>query len=203
MLPVNDVVFVSVNGLLALALAPVGWMAALLWPARLRRWRFGATRPALADRASRRRRQWCLGSTETHVGRLDSVIGAVSPSGGAGANEAVMQAISGLLAGQGGNGLEALVQRITQGGLGEVVQSWIGTGANQPVTADQLQSALGSDTLGALAQQAGMSHGDLAGHLAQLLPQVVDKLTPNGQLPRGGGDLGGLLGGILGGLFRR
>ncbi len=138
------------------------------------------------------------------MGLLDSVIGAVTQPGGAGAggNEAVMQTISGLLAGEGGNGLQSLVQRFTQGGLGEVVQSWIGTGANLPVSAEQLKSALGNDTLGAMAQQAGMSHGDLAGQLAQLLPQVVDKLTPNGQLPQGGTDIGGMLGGLLGGLFK-
>jgi len=139
------------------------------------------------------------------MGLLDSVLGAVTQSGGAGAagNEALMQTISGLLGGEGGNGLQSLVERFTQGGLGNVVQSWIGTGSNLPVSAEQLQSVLGSDRLGALAQQAGLSHDALAGHLAQLLPQVVDKLTPSGQMPQGSPDLGGMLGGLLGGILKR
>ena len=69
------------------------------------------------------------------------------------------------------------------------------TGQNLPVSSDQLQSALGADRIGALARQVGMPAGDLGSQLAQYLPQVVDQLTPDGQLPTGGGaDLGGLEG---------
>ena len=79
----------------------------------------------------------------------------------------------------------------------------MGTGQNLPVSADQLHSALGGDQVAALAQQTGLPVGDLMGQLAQMLPQVVDQLTPNGQVPDGGADLGGLLGNVLGGLMRR
>ena len=151
------------------------------------------------------------------MGLLDSVLGsamgALQGGGQAGGNAMLMQVIGALLQGQGGGaggalgglgGLGGLLQQLQQGGLGEAAQSWVSTGQNLPVSADQLQSALGADRIDALAQQVGMPAGDLSSQLAQYLPQVVDQLTPGGQLPDGGGaDLGGLLGNVLGGLMRR
>lgn len=136
------------------------------------------------------------------MGLLDSVLGSAMGAlqgggqGGAG-GDVLMQVIGSLLQGQGGAGGAA-------GGLGDAAQSWVSTGPNLPVSADQLQSALGADRIDALAQQVGLPAGDLSSQLAQFLPQVVDQLTPGGQLPAGGGaDLGGLLGNVLGGLLRR
>jgi uncharacterized protein YidB (DUF937 family) len=148
------------------------------------------------------------------MGLLDSVLGSAMGAlqgggqGGAG-GDMLMQVIGSLLQGQGGaggaaGGLGALLQQLQQGGLGDAAQSWVSTGPNLPVSADQLQSALGADRIDALAQQVGLPAGDLSSQLAQFLPQVVDQLTPGGQLPTGGGaDLGGLLGNVLGGLLRR
>jgi uncharacterized protein YidB (DUF937 family) len=146
------------------------------------------------------------------MGLLDSVLGsamgALQGGGQGGGNAVLMQVIGALLQGQGGGGASAglggLLQQLQQGGLGEAAQSWVSTGQNLPVSADQLQSALGADRIDALAQQVGMPAGDLSSQLAQYLPQVVDQLTPGGQVPAGGGaDLGGLLGNVLGGLMRR
>ena len=148
------------------------------------------------------------------MGLLDSVLGsamgALQGGGQSGAGgDVLMQVIGSLLQGQGGaggaaGGLGALLQQLQQGGLGDAAQSWVSTGPNLPVSADQLQSALGADRIDALAQQVGLPAGDLSSQLAQFLPQVVDQLTPGGQLPAGGGaDLGGLLGNVLGGLLRR
>lgn len=152
------------------------------------------------------------------MGLLDSVLGsamgALQGNGQGGGSAVLMQVIGSLLSGQQGagsggaagglGGLGALLQQLQQGGLGEAAQSWVSSGQNLPVSADQLQAALGGDRIGALAQQVGLDPGDLAGQLAQYLPQVVDRLTPDGQLPAGGGaDLGGLLGNVLGGLLRR
>ena len=148
------------------------------------------------------------------MGLLDSVLGSAMGAlqgggqGGAG-GDVLMQVIGSLLQGQGGaggaaGGLGALLQQLQQGGLGDAAQSWVSTGPNLPVSADQLQSALGADRIDALAQQVGLPAGDLSSQLAQFLPQVVDQLTPGGQLPAGGGaDLGGLLGNVLGGPLRR
>jgi uncharacterized protein YidB (DUF937 family) len=148
------------------------------------------------------------------MGLLDSVLGSAMGAlqgggqGGAG-GDMLMQVIGSLLQGQGGaggaaGGLGALLQQLQQGGLGDAAQSWVSTGPNLPVSADQLQSALGADRIDALARQVGVPAGDLSSQLAQFLPQVVDQMTPGGQLPTGGGaDLGGMLGNVLGGLLRR
>ena len=100
--------------------------------------------------------------------------------------------------GRGGWG--GLVPTRQQSGLGDVVGPWGGTGQNLPVQPDQLGAALGQDTISSMAGQLGMNNNDLLGQLSQMLPQVVDKLTPNGQVPVGGlGDVGSLLGQLMGG----
>ena len=82
------------------------------------------------------------------------------------------------------------------------MNSWIGKGENLPIEPDQLGNVLGGDLLGKLTQQTGMGQGDLLGQLSQLLPQMVDKATPDGAIPSGGlGDIGAILG-KLGGLSR-
>jgi uncharacterized protein YidB (DUF937 family) len=139
------------------------------------------------------------------MGLLDSVIGALGSSGqggGGGGNAALIGAVINMLGqggGQGGGlgGLAGLVTKMQQGGLGDVAASWIGTGQNHPISADQLGGVLGHDTVSNMANQLGMDHGDLMGQLTHMLPQLVDKLTPQGQIPQG--DLGGVLSGMLGG----
>jgi uncharacterized protein YidB (DUF937 family) len=133
------------------------------------------------------------------MGLLDSVLGMVTGGqGGGGGNAALLNIVVGMLAnngqGGGGGGLADIVGKFQQNGMGDVVSSWIGTGQNLPVSADQIGNVLGNDTIANIARQLGMSNGDAAGQLAQMLPQVVDKLTPNGQAPAGGlGDLGSIL----------
>ena len=83
-------------------------------------------------------------------------------------------------------GLSGLVQRFHEKGLGGLVSSWVGTGQNLPVAADQLEHVLGSERVRELAAQAGIPPEVASAHLAQLLPMIVDKLTPNGQLPTTG-----------------
>jgi uncharacterized protein YidB (DUF937 family) len=88
----------------------------------------------------------------------------------------------GLLQGNQG-GLGALLARLNEAGLGEQVASWIGKGQNLPVSAEQISQAFGGAGLGDMAALLGMSGDQLAGKVAELLPQVVDGLTPDGQLP--------------------
>lgn len=116
------------------------------------------------------------------MGLLDMVTGAL---GGAGSNPlvgVVMQMLSGN--GQAG-GLAGLVKTFQEKGLGDQMASWIGTGENQPVSSDQIKTALGDEQLGQIASQLGMDQNQAAGGLAAMLPQVIDKLTPNGQVPQG------------------
>lgn len=141
------------------------------------------------------------------MGLLDQVLGAATQALGgqdqsAGPNWPAL--VAGLLAnGSAQGGLAGLLQQLQAGGLGEQVQSWISTGANLPVSGSQLGGALGGagGLLGQLAQQAGVSHAEAGEQLSQLLPQIIDRLTPQGQLPQGGagglGDIAGLLGGLL------
>ena len=80
-------------------------------------------------------------------------------------------------------GLGGLLNRFQQSGHGDIMKSWIGTGPNQPISPNQLGSALGPKIIHALAEKTGMSEQELTAHLSQILPVVVDKLTPNGHLP--------------------
>ncbi len=87
-------------------------------------------------------------------------------------------------------GLQGLVQTFHDKGLGGVVSSWVSTGPNLPISAEQIHGALGNDAINSLAQKAGVAP-DMAGSmLAQLLPGFIDKLTPEGKLPESGNLLG-------------
>ena len=80
-------------------------------------------------------------------------------------------------------GLGDLLNKFQKAGHGSTVDSWIGSGQNQPIQPGQVGSALGQTTISDLAKQAGVSEQDLLNGLAQALPGVIDKLTPNGRLP--------------------
>ncbi|MFM2084770.1 MAG: hypothetical protein RLY95_1588 [Pseudomonadota bacterium] len=131
---------------------------------------------------------------------LGSVLNGISQQGGTAG--AIASVAGSLLANDGDHGgLGGLVGKFEQAGLGNVVSSWIGSGQNLPISADQLQSVLGSDAVAGIAAKLGINPADAMGQLSTLLPGLVDKLTPNGQAPTGGfgnmGDLAGMLGGLL------
>ncbi len=90
---------------------------------------------------------------------------------------------SGLAGGGLMGGLGGLLDRLSNAGHGNTAASWIGTGPNVPIQPAQLGSALGQTTVSELAQHAGMSEQELLSQLSRVLPGVVDKLTPNGQVP--------------------
>jgi uncharacterized protein YidB (DUF937 family) len=80
-------------------------------------------------------------------------------------------------------GLPGIVSQLQQQGLGATVNSWIGAGANQPISPDQVHQAFGPELIRELAAKYGMTPQELAQRLSQALPQVVDKLTPTGTVP--------------------
>lgn len=135
------------------------------------------------------------------MGLLDSVLGALGGASGnaAGGQPDLLHAALSMLSNDApGGGLAGLVQKFEQGGMADVIGSWVGTGHNLPISAEQLQAVLGSDTVTALASKLGLSGTDVSQQLAQILPKVVDHLTPNGSIPEGGvGDLGSLIGQFL------
>jgi uncharacterized protein YidB (DUF937 family) len=98
-------------------------------------------------------------------------------------------------------GLGGLVQAFQGKGMGDMISSWISTGPNPPVTASQISDVLGPNTLSQFAAKAGVPHGEAGGLLASLLPAMIDRLTPQGQVPDSN-DLESTLGGLLSGLMK-
>ncbi|WP_394781194.1 YidB family protein [Undibacterium sp.] len=133
------------------------------------------------------------------MGLLDTALGMLSgsqdPNQASDPKMMLMQAAIGMLSNsQSGGGLQGMVATFQQSGLGEVVSSWVGTGQNLPISADQIKQALGNGQLQQLADAAGISHDSAAGHLADMLPGVINHLTPNGEVPEeGSNNVGDLL----------
>ena len=145
------------------------------------------------------------------MGLLDALIGAAgnaargqgSPASSGAAGGMDPQMLIGVvmaLINQAG-GLQGLLAKLQAGGLGEATQSWVGTGANRPVSPDQLGGALGPDLMEMIARQMGGNTQQASSTMADLLPELIDRLTPQGQVPsdNGLGGLGALLGGGGGG----
>lgn len=156
------------------------------------------------------------------MGLLDSVLGAVinnatqnnavgsglggslgSLMGMAANNPQLLQVVVDLLGNQSPvGGLPGLLARFQQAGLGDAVASWLGNGPNAALSGEQLGRVLGEGPLAQIAAQLGVGQGDAAGQLSQLLPGLIDRLTPNGQFPAGVQGTAPELLGMLGELFK-
>ena len=108
------------------------------------------------------------------MGLLDGLIGGAAGAG-------LVTVVNGLIEKHGG--LQGIVAQFQQQGLGPTIQSWVGTGENLPISPDQVQQALGSDSIQQLAAKLGIPPDQLAAKLSEILPQAVDKMTPGGKLP--------------------
>ena len=133
------------------------------------------------------------------MGLLDGLLGSVmggmmgagQPQQGGGqpqqgGNQLIQVALQML---QQNGGIEGLLARMQQAGYGQQAQSWIGTGQNMSISPDALAQIFGQGQLGQIAQQLGLPQHDAAGGLAQMLPDVVDQMTPQGQIPDNSNDL--------------
>jgi uncharacterized protein YidB (DUF937 family) len=109
------------------------------------------------------------------MGMFDGLLGGV-----VGAEMATV--VNGLIEKHGG--VQGIVAQLEQQGLGNTVKSWVGTGANQSITPDQIHQAFGTDMIKDLAAKVGLSPDVLASKLSQVLPQAIDKLTPTGTVPK-------------------
>ena len=120
------------------------------------------------------------------MGMLDDLAGNVlgGAAGNQGGSNSMLSTILEMVNNQPG-GIAGLIQKFQQGGLGDVAASWVGTGQNLPISADQLQGVLGGDMLGQLAGKLGIAPETASSQLANVLPGLVDKLTPGGELPQG------------------
>lgn len=128
------------------------------------------------------------------MGLLDGVLGNLvggllggQPAQGAQAQSSLLQVALQLL--QQNGGIQGMLGKFEQAGLGQQAQSWIGTGQNLPIDANAISQIFGQGQLGQIAQQLGITHEEAASQLAHALPQVVDKLTPQGQVPENHSDL--------------
>ena len=106
-----------------------------------------------------------------------------SALGGGDKKDDLMSSIMQLLGGQGG--LQNLISQFDAKELGDVIGSWVGTGQNKSISPEQLQNVFGADALGGIANKLGLNVNDLSAQLSNILPGVVDKLTPNGKIPEG------------------
>lgn len=140
-------------------------------------------------------------------GLMRGLGGPEGAGGGTGTDpSAALTGLAGAIGQEGG--LDGLVGKLQEAGLGDTVSSWIGAGPNQPIDPQQLGAALGDDEVQRLSASSGLDIGALLPLLAAFLPQIVNMLTPDGSVPDGGlngaaggavPDLGGLLGGLTGG----
>jgi uncharacterized protein YidB (DUF937 family) len=124
------------------------------------------------------------------MGMLDGLLGSALGGmlGGGGQQQSPLLQIALQLLQQHG-GIDGVLDKFRQGGYADQADSWQSTGQNLPISGSALQEVLGTGAIGQIAQQLGMSHGDAAGGLAQVLPQLIDQFTPHGQVPDNHGDM--------------
>jgi uncharacterized protein YidB (DUF937 family) len=108
------------------------------------------------------------------MGMFDGLLGGIVGAG-------MVSVVSNVLEQHGG--LQGVVSQFEKNGLGPTVKSWVGTGPNQPISPEDVHKVLGPELLQQLSQKSGLSVPELAQKLSQVLPQAVDKLTPNGAIP--------------------
>jgi uncharacterized protein YidB (DUF937 family) len=120
------------------------------------------------------------------MGMLDGILGSLL--GGTGQQQNPLMQVALQLLQQNG-GVAGVLDKFRQGGYADQAASWQSAGQNIPISGNAVQEVLGSGAIGQIAQQLGMSHGETAGGLAQMLPQLIDKFTPNGEVPANHDDM--------------
>ncbi len=126
------------------------------------------------------------------MGLLDGLLGGLTggmSGSGTGAQQQNPLVLIALQLLQQNGGLQGMLSKFQQAGYGAQADSWVSTGQNMPISADALQHVLGQGQLGQIAQQLGLSRGDAAGGLASMLPQMIDRMTPQGQVPADHSDI--------------
>lgn len=116
---------------------------------------------------------------------LDKVLKVGASAVPESSQSSLVSAVLSMLSTPQSGGIQGLVQQFTAKGLGPIISSWIGTGANLPISSEQIQTVFGSEQLRAIAQKAGLTPEATSTGLAQILPQVIDRLTPKGEMPQG------------------
>lgn len=106
------------------------------------------------------------------MGLLDGIVGGVVGAGLATAAQSIIEK---------NGGVQGVIDQFEKNGLGGIARTWVGNGPNEPITADQIKTALGGDAIKEMAEKAGLSVDDLSSKLSTVLPGLIDKMTPNGK----------------------
>lgn len=118
------------------------------------------------------------------MGLFDKIVSAVGDNiSGSGEHKGLLEQAKNLINDPAVGGLPGLIDKFKNNGLGDIVTTWVGTGANQPITADQIIQAIGTERIQKIAGKLGMPESEVSAGLAAMLPQVIDKLTPKGTVP--------------------
>lgn len=120
------------------------------------------------------------------MGLLDSIAGSVL--GKLGGEQGNMAQVAMDLFNQNG-GLNGILEKFRENGLGETAASWVGNGENISISAEQISSVLGNGAIAEMAAKFGINAETLSAQIAEHLPTLVDKLTPNGEAPAESGNL--------------
>lgn len=119
------------------------------------------------------------------MGIFDEVSAKVRGMAG-GSESGLLKGVMDMLSDRQSGGLGGIIQSFQQKGLGNIISSWIATGPNQPISPSQVREGLGEDRVQQVANKAGLSTDETAAKLSRMLPEVVDKATPDGNVPEGG-----------------
>ena len=119
------------------------------------------------------------------MGMFDDITGKVREQMG-GKDAGLMKGVMEMLSNRQTGGLNGIIESFRQKGMGDIISSWISTGPNKSITPEQIKEGLGNERTQQLAAKAGMSTDEAATKLSQQLPDVVDKATPDGNIPEGG-----------------
>jgi len=119
------------------------------------------------------------------MGLLDELVGKAASvlSGDKGEQSGLLGGVMEMFTGKESGGMAGLVRSFQEKGFGGIISSWIGTGENLPISAEQIQEVMGNDMVQNLAAKFGIPTEELSGKLAEFLPSAIDKMTPNGTLP--------------------
>jgi uncharacterized protein YidB (DUF937 family) len=114
----------------------------------------------------------------------DKVVSAIG--GMKGEHSVLIDAVMGMVTNKESGGLAGLVNTFKEQGLGDIISSWVSTGKNLPISGEQIQQGIGKEQIQRLAEKVGVSPEAAKSKLAEFLPDIIDKLTPEGKIPEGG-----------------
>jgi len=125
-----------------------------------------------------------LGGSQTQ-NPLDTILSGLG-GGNAGEKNPLLQIALSML--QRNGGLDGVLSKFRQGGMAPQADSWVGTGENMNISPDQLQQVFGSSSIGNIASQLGVSHEQAGSVMSQILPELINQLTPQGKVPEDSND---------------